>query len=209
MKRITTVLQYLQPHSGERILDVGCGVGTFAFHAAKAGAITTGIDYSSESINAARTLTERFGLKDSTAFVVGSALALPFADASFDKIVSADFIEHITHDEKRQLLKELFRVLKPGGRIVIFTPNGIREAIGTFYWTVRSRLFGDKVPFNELHYGLITRTGFEELLRCHAAGFKLHYIDTMRPFLAQIPFFKRFLSLDLLWVVEDRPEGPL
>jgi len=50
--------------------------------------------------------------------------------------------------------------VKPGGLMVIFTPNKIRERIGDCYWTARHLLFKDRIPFNDLHYGLITRGKF-------------------------------------------------
>ena len=53
-ERIERVLHYLNPQKGEKILDVGCGVGTFAFHSAKHGAFGYGIDYSQESIKMAK-----------------------------------------------------------------------------------------------------------------------------------------------------------
>lgn len=198
-KRIEVVLAALAPAAGENVLDIGCGVGTFAFHAAKAGASTTGIDYSPLSIAAAQTLTEAYGLGARARFVVGNALALPFGNASFDKVVSADFIEHITHEEKYAFCRELHRVIKPGGRIVIFTPNLLREKIGEYYWRMRQYLFKDAIPVNDLHYGLATRREFEQIMNAHGWRYSLAYIDIGRPYLPKIPIFKHLLSLDLLW----------
>ncbi|MBI3985447.1 MAG: class I SAM-dependent methyltransferase [Lentisphaerae bacterium] len=200
-KRIEVVLQALAPAPGEMILDIGCGVGTFAFHAAKAGASTLGIDYSAASIRVAETLVGHYGLAGRARFVMGSALDLPFDNASFDKVVSADFIEHITDQEKYAFCREITRVLKPGGRIVIFTPNLRREKIGNGYWVIRHYLFGDRVPVTDLHYGLITRFGFGQIMRVNGWKYSLKYIDIGRPYLAVLPLLRDFLSLNLLWVV--------
>jgi cyclopropane fatty-acyl-phospholipid synthase-like methyltransferase len=197
--RIEAVLHALAPAPGETVLDIGCGVGTFAFHAAKAGATTTGIDYSPESIKAATTLTKSYGLDDRARFIVGSALALPFENASFDKIVSADFIEHITDEEKYAFCREIDRVQKPDGRIVIFTPNLLRERIGDAYWTVRHYLFGDKIPTTDLHYGLISRSGFEKIMKNLGWTYSHQYVDIGRPYLARLPLLRHVLSLNLLW----------
>ncbi|MDP2753469.1 MAG: class I SAM-dependent methyltransferase, partial [Nitrospirota bacterium] len=190
------------PQINEKILDIGCGVGTFAFHAAKAGAITAGIDYSVEFIRIAKILAKRYGISDKTKFVIGNAAILPFRDSSFDKIVSADFIEHITFEEKYALCAEIYRVLKPNGICVIFTPNGIREKIGDIYWHIRHLLFRDKVPTTELHFGLTHKYEFEKILKKNKLNFKLIYIDITRPYLAKLPLFKTFLSLNLLWIIK-------
>ncbi|MBI5233962.1 MAG: class I SAM-dependent methyltransferase [Deltaproteobacteria bacterium] len=202
MRRIETVLNALNPQAGEKILDVGCGVGTFAFHAAKSGAFTTGIDYSVESIKVAEILAERYEMSDRMKFTTGNAISLPFENSSFDKIVSADFIEHITLEEKYPLCVEMCRVLKPGGLIVIFTPNGIREKIGDVYWHIRHFLFGDKVPTTDLHFGLTHKCEFEKILRQNNLNFKLLYTDTTRPYLAKLPLLKTVLGLNLLWIIK-------
>ena len=201
-RRIETVLNALNPQAGEKILDVGCGVGTFAFHSAKAGAFTVGIDYSAESIKIAEILAERYGMSDRMKFTTGNAISLPFENSSFDKIVSADFIEHITLEEKYPLCAEICRVLKPGGLIVIFTPNGIREKIGDIYWHIRHLLFNDKIPTTDLHFGLTHKYEFEKILNKNILNFKLTYTDTTRPYLAKLPLFKTFLGLNLLWIIK-------
>jgi ubiquinone/menaquinone biosynthesis C-methylase UbiE len=204
-KRIEDVLAAVNPLPGERILDIGCGVGTFAFHCAKRGALTAGIDYSEESIRAAKTLSSRFGVGVRTDFRVGNALELPFEDSSFDKVVAADFIEHITHEEKVIFCNEMFRVLKPGGTAVVFTPNNIRESIGTLYWTIRHYLFKDAIPSNRLHYGLISRSAFEKILSRHPVSFTFRYIDSERPYFTALPLLNNIFSLNLLWTI--RKEG--
>jgi ubiquinone/menaquinone biosynthesis C-methylase UbiE len=199
--RIDVVINALDPKSGESVLDLGCGVGTYAFHAARRGASCVGLDYSEESIRAARLLTQRYPVSGKTSFLVGNALELPFGDKAFDKVVCADFIEHITDAEKEVVLDEVRRVLKPGGRCVVFTPNKRREDLADKVWTLRHVLFKDKIPFNELHYGLITRESYERLLRRHGFSFTFMHVDVTRPILVRIPFFNRLLSLNLLWVI--------
>ena len=153
-RRIDIVLKELDPRPGEKILDIGTGVGTIAFHAAKRDANCFGVDYSYESIKMAIKLVEKFGLSRSAHFLTGNAFNLPFSDCSFDKVVASDFIEHITFEEKDKFLKEMHRVLKPKGTGVIFTPNGIREKIGRAYWIFRHFLFRDEIPTTDLHFGL-------------------------------------------------------
>ncbi|MBU4305396.1 MAG: class I SAM-dependent methyltransferase [Candidatus Omnitrophica bacterium] len=203
-RRIAFVLGELNPQPQDIILDIGCGVGTFAYHCAKKGARTYGIDYSRQSIKVAAELAERFATAERSSFVVGSALSLPFAEAFFDKIVCVDFIEHITHAEKDVLLKEIYRVLKPNGKGIIFTPNALREDIGVWYWKLRHYLFKERIPKTDLHYGLIGRKSFESMLRGRGFNFRFRYADTTRPFLAGAPVFRHALALNLMWMVEKR-----
>ncbi|MBM3247929.1 MAG: class I SAM-dependent methyltransferase [Candidatus Omnitrophica bacterium] len=201
-RRISIVLEKLAPRKNERVLDIGCGVGTFAFHSSKTGAVVYGVDYSFESIKMAKNLVERYNTPIKAKFVVADATKIPFGDSSFDKIISADFIEHISYEEKDNLLKEIYRLLKPGGAGAIFSPNATREKIGNIYWRLRNKIFGDKIPYDVLHFGLTNKYAFEAILKKHQFKFKLVYEDTTRPFLARIPLLRNFLALYLLWMIK-------
>jgi cyclopropane fatty-acyl-phospholipid synthase-like methyltransferase len=200
-RRIAIILDHLDPRRGEKVLDIGCGVGTFVFHSAKRGADGLGVDYSKESVKMAKQLVGRYAMEGSADFVEAEALHLPFKDATFNKITAVDFIEHIRSDEKDSFLSEVRRVLKDNGTAVIFTPNKIREDIGAFYWEARHLLFGHKIQKNELHYGLINKADFEKLLKKNGFVFDFYYYDTTRPYLAMWPLLKHWLSLNLLWVI--------
>jgi ubiquinone/menaquinone biosynthesis C-methylase UbiE len=197
-------MELVRPVEGETVLDAGCGVGAFAYFTAKEGSNSFGFDYSVESIKAARTLTRRFGASGRTGFVVADCIDLPFRDGLFDKVLSIDFIEHITFEDKDKFLKEIHRVLKPDGVAILFTPNSIREKIGEIYWRMRRFLFGHTIPFDPLHFGLTNKYQFEPLLAANDFDFKLLYRDFGRSYLAKIPLLKNFLSLDLLWIIRKR-----
>ena len=199
--RIQIVLDALRPGQGEMILDVGCGVGTFAFHAAKFYARTTGIDHSKVSIAMARSICRQYTFFEKITFAVSDAMELPFKRESFDKVVSVDFIEHINNNEKSQLLREVYRVLKPGGIVVVFTPNNIRERIGAFHWKMRHMVFGSIIPSTDLHFGLTSRSEFESLIIEHGFDLRFAYRDITRPFLARIPMIRSLLALNLLWIL--------
>jgi ubiquinone/menaquinone biosynthesis C-methylase UbiE len=101
------------------LLDVGSGVGGPArFLAATFGCRVTGIDLSEPFVEAARYLTARTGQGDKVAFQVGSALALPFDDGSFDTVL----LQHVAMNiaDRAQLYREIRRVLKQGGRFATF-----------------------------------------------------------------------------------------
>ena len=200
-RRIEEVLKQLDLKRGEKVLDVGCGVGTFAFHASEMGCRSTGIDYSSCSIDMAKELSRRFGTAELSCFIVGDAISLPFKDAFFDKVVSADFIEHILFKNKVLVLKEIRRVTKRGGTIIISTPNVIRERIGLLKALIEHILLARKIPTNPLHCGLIGRFKFERLLTDTGFSYKRYYFDESRPFLGRIPFIRDLLSIHIMWKI--------
>ncbi len=103
------------------ILDVACGSGLYMVVLAKMGALVSGQDISEQATTEAQAALERHGLQGSLR--VGTATRLLFEDASLDGVISGDFVEHISRDEKRTFFSEVYRVLRPGGTFVIKTPN--------------------------------------------------------------------------------------
>jgi len=106
-----------------RILDVGCGIGGSTRRLAhETGCRVTGIDLSAEYIDAARRLTELLDMQERVEFRAASALALPFDDNSFDGIWSLQMNMNV--EDKLSWLTETCRVLKPGGRAVLYEVCG-------------------------------------------------------------------------------------
>ena len=103
--------------AGEDVLDVGCGAGMDTLIAAQmvapAGSVT-GIDVTPEMVAKARRSSAEMGL-DTVTIVEASAEQLPFADASFDVVISNGVIDLIP--DKDAVFAELYRVLRPGGRM--------------------------------------------------------------------------------------------
>ncbi|HET8728913.1 MAG TPA: methyltransferase domain-containing protein [Alphaproteobacteria bacterium] len=105
--------------TGMALLDIGCGIGGAArVIAGRYGAHVTGIDLTPEFIAVATTLTARVGLADKVEHRVASALALPFADGSFDAATMLHVGMNI--EDKGRLCAEVARVLRPGGRFAIY-----------------------------------------------------------------------------------------
>jgi len=105
------------------ILEVGCGIGGAARRLAReTGCRVTGIDLSIEYIETARSLTQLLNMPEDITFVAGSALALPFDDNTFDGAWSIQMNMNV--EDKRSWLNELFRVLKPGSRLVLYEVCG-------------------------------------------------------------------------------------
>lgn len=112
-------LSLAQPTADQDVLEVGCGVGDFAISLAPQAHSMTAVDFSREAIAQA---TRKGQVQRSKArFLVGSAEALPLPDASCDLIYSCECLEHVP--DPRQALREMFRVLRPGGRLVLTTEN--------------------------------------------------------------------------------------
>jgi ubiquinone/menaquinone biosynthesis C-methylase UbiE len=105
------LLRMASPQTGDLALDVGCGTGHFTQMLAQAGAEVTGCDASEAMLRqAARTLPDlRWQLAD--------ARELPYADASWDLVLSVTMLEFV--EEPARALDEMWRVLRPGGRLVV------------------------------------------------------------------------------------------
>ena len=98
---------------GDAVLDVACGTGVVGITAARRGAVVKGLDLTPELLARAK---ENAALADVAAeFTLGDAEALPYADASFDVVLSQ--FGHIFAPRPEVVTAEMLRVLKPGGRI--------------------------------------------------------------------------------------------
>jgi ubiquinone/menaquinone biosynthesis C-methylase UbiE len=104
---------------GEEVLDVGCGTGTLAVEAARAapGVRVTGLDADPAILRRARRRAAEAELE--IGFAEGRSTALPYADASFDVVLSTLFFHHLPDGAKRDTAAELMRVLRRGGRLVV------------------------------------------------------------------------------------------
>jgi SAM-dependent methyltransferase len=111
----------LQLPKGSRGLDAGCGIGLPSILLADAVGLTghvTGLDISSEMLDFGRDIVREAGLSEQISFQQGDVTAIPFADETFDWVWSADCVGYGPW-EPLPLLKELLRVLKPGGIMAI------------------------------------------------------------------------------------------
>jgi ubiquinone/menaquinone biosynthesis C-methylase UbiE len=118
---------------GERVLDMGCGAGRHAFEMYRRGADVIALDQDADELSNVRDLfvaMEEAGVVPAGAEAdvkEGDALALPFADGEFDRIVAAEVLEHIPADI--QAITELARVLRPGGTLAVSVPRWLPEII--------------------------------------------------------------------------------
>jgi len=107
---------------GDRVLDLGCGGGRHAAEACRRGATVVALDMSAPDLKEARDRLSEVDPEGTRGVAVrGDALRLPFADATFDRIIIAEVLEHIPADEAA--MTELARVVRPGGLVAVTVPR--------------------------------------------------------------------------------------
>ncbi len=130
---LTVDYDRLDLHAGDRLLDIGCGFGRHSYEALRRGADVVSSDFSMpELVDVDRTVAamEEYGeLPDGVASAScnGDVTKLPFPDASFDRIIASEILEHI--DDDVAALEELVRVLRPGGTFAATVPATLPEQI--------------------------------------------------------------------------------
>jgi SAM-dependent methyltransferase len=181
--------------AGERmqgcLLENGCGVGMYVEHLAPFGGTVVGLEYDFERAAEA-------GI-NSPHIVNGAGEALPLPSATFDLILSHEVLEHVQDD--RLAVREMVRVLQPGGRIALFVPNrGYPFETHGIYWQGKYR-FGNKLFVNYLphsvrnklapHVRVYSKKDLENLF----ADLPVRFIERMILFGAYDNIIVRFGSL--------------
>jgi demethylmenaquinone methyltransferase/2-methoxy-6-polyprenyl-1,4-benzoquinol methylase len=126
---------------GDRVLDAACGTGDLALADRKAGGEVTGLDFSERMLERARQKS------DQVQWVQGDVLALPFGDASFDAATIGFGIRNV--DDLDAGLRELARVVRPGGRLAVLEitrPTGVLRPFFRLWFDVLIPLAGKALP---------------------------------------------------------------
>jgi ubiquinone/menaquinone biosynthesis C-methylase UbiE len=120
--RIQKVRDIHVPGPDDRVIDLGCGWGTFGFALASDVAEITGVDFSERSIAICE---ERLAEKptENLRFLCVDAGATGLPSDSFDLVLAADLFEHIYPEDSQRVAAEAYRILAPGGRFATWTPH--------------------------------------------------------------------------------------
>jgi ubiquinone/menaquinone biosynthesis C-methylase UbiE len=122
--RLLTGLSMVDIQPGQRVLDIACGRGEAAFWLAERGAWTWGLDYALPALHIAQEQASQRSSVERVRFIAANARVLPFGDGLFDHALMMDVVEHLYPWELSQALCEVYRVLRPGGRLLVHTaPN--------------------------------------------------------------------------------------
>ncbi|RAS67458.1 methyltransferase family protein [Lentzea atacamensis] len=162
-------LSLLDVHQGQRVLDAGCGRGLGTAWLARRGCEVLGVDVEPDQVQQAR---HRFGDQLNARFAVADVTALParvadvaLADESFDRVHCLEAAFHFGPEGRRAFLTEAFRLLRPGGRLVLVDFTWPEPDPGTINGLDPHRLVRDTWRFEELepldrYLDNAVRTGF-------------------------------------------------
>ena len=129
-----------RPKAGERALDVGTGTGHFAFDLAAKGLQVVGVDISRPMLASARAKGPAVRL------VLADAAELPLADDSFDLTLAVTTLEFVARPD--EALAEMWRVTRPGGRLVV----GVLNALSPWAWARRLEARRRETPFSHARF---------------------------------------------------------
>jgi SAM-dependent methyltransferase len=147
--RLAKVLKYTDPKPGMRILDVGCGRGESLVWLAYQGVEAWGLDYAVDALRLAAQAVQALGLEGSERcrLLAANARHLPFVPKVFDRVLMLDIVEHLHPWELEQALSEIWRILRPGGKLVVHTaPNLWYYRFGYPLFRIFERLRGVRLP---------------------------------------------------------------
>jgi len=195
-----------------RVLENGCGVGMYVEHLAAHARMVVGLEYDFARAREAHT---RAAQTQNASITNAAGEALPFPDGSFDLILSHEVLEHVRDD--RLAAAEMARLLRPGGRVVVFVPNrGYPYETHGIFWRGRYR-FGNIPLVNYLpprlrnrlapHVRVYTRADLVKLF----AGLPLRLVQRTVIFGAYDNMIARFGAVGRLlrWALQALESTPM
>lgn len=177
------IIEMAKIKSGDQILDVGCGTGdltlTAQIYVGPTGS-AHGIDAAPEGIEIARKKATRSG--SVARFDVGLVEKLDFAEATFDAVISRLVIHHLPEDLKQRGFREIYRVLKPGGRVFI---TDFKPPTNPLLVHLTAALVGHRMMMRSQSGGslssMLTETGFYDVVTESNRSAFLLYVSGKRP----------------------------
>jgi ubiquinone/menaquinone biosynthesis C-methylase UbiE len=211
---LTAKYERLGLQQGDKVLDLGCGFGRHAFEAARRGASVVALDAGRDEVNGVAAMflamVEAGELAEGSIHanvVQGDALHLPFPDGAFDRVICSEVLEHIADD--LSAMRELARVLRPGGTMAItvprFGPELVNWALSDEYHNVPGghiRIYRRSVLAERLTSTGMVVTGHHYAHGLHSPYWWLKcYVGTTND---EHPLVKRYHQL-LVWDIMKKP----
>jgi SAM-dependent methyltransferase len=120
--RVRKLTELRAPRAGDRVVDLGCGWGTFCFAWADRAKEIVGVDFSERSIDLCRQRLAREP-RENLRFLCADAGDTGLPGEAFDLVIAADLFEHLYPDDSVAVAREAHRVLAPGGHFAVWTPH--------------------------------------------------------------------------------------
>ncbi|WP_329570481.1 SAM-dependent methyltransferase [Kitasatospora sp. NBC_01266] len=155
------LIRTLNPQAGHHVLDIGCGTGRSALRLTEQrGAKVTGVAVSKAQIERANQLARSHGLTDRLVFEHADAMRLPYPDETFD---SAWAVESICHMDRAKALNEAWRVLRPGGDLLVLE-SVLTEELTEAETAVFDGMLASNLPLRlPEFFALVDQAGFRTL----------------------------------------------